>query len=616
MKRFLITLIVLLFICNFKTFPGDRMVILERFTSWTCPPCATNNPILDAWLAVQDPERIVGLSYHMNWPAPGNDGFYIYNPTDNTARRTFYGVNSIPQARMDGLIDLQPPYSSGQLTGVFNTRTNILTPVTIVVTDSTFGDSILVRVRIYGEVLMANPNVTVQIVMLEKLISYTNPPGTNGETQFHDVMRRMKPSGNGTQITCLPGQTYIIEQKFYRDPIWQTSQTRAVVFVQGAGLQVFAAGIKTINFNLIPTSPYRSVVQGQSQSANYDIAIPTVASGYNSPVTLTATIDPPTAGVTVSFPTGNVISTFPGTKQITVSSTGSVPTGAYRIIITGTNTNNKTHSTSVSYLVGQNYVSVGMNRTNVQFRVDNVTYTSNQFYTWDLNSQHIVAAVSPQTFGPRRYYYRSWSDGGAITHTVTVTQNTLPIICDYGAQFKLLGSAFPSGIPVTINGVNVFYDSASAFTLSCTPTQLVWNNQEWYFERWNGTGNGSYSGTTLNPQITMHDVIAEDVEFDTIAPIGIKPIQSGVPQVYSLHQNFPNPFNPSTKIRFDLPRQGDVLIKVFDILGRETKELYSGFLREGYYEIELDASNLSSGVYFYQINAGDFTNVKRMILMK
>lgn len=616
MKRFLITLIVLLFICNFKTFSGDRMVIIERFTSWTCPPCATNNPILDAWLFAQDPERIVGISYHMNWPAPGNDSFYVYNPTDNMARRTYYNVIGIPQAQMDGLITLVPNYSSGQFTSAFNTRTNILTPITIIVTDSTFGDSIMVRARIYGEVLMANPNVTVQIAMVEKLISYTNPPGTNGETQFRDVMRRMKPSGNGTQITCLPGQTYIIEQKFYNDPIWQPNQMRALVFVQGAGLEVFGAGIKTINFNLIPTSPYRSVLQGQSQSANYDIAIPTVASGYTSPVTLTAAIDPPTTGVTVSFPTGNVISTFPGTKQITVSSTGSVPTGAYRIIITGTNTNSKTHSTSVSYLVGMNYVSVGTNRTNVQFKVDNVTYTSNQFYTWDLNSQHIVAAVSPQTFGPRRYYFRSWSDNGDTTHTVTVTQNTTAIICNYGAQFKLFGSPLPSGIPVTINGVNVFYDSAATFILSCTPTQLFWNNQQWYFKRWIGTGNGSYSGTTLNPQITMQDVISEDVEFDTIQQIGIKTIQSGVPQVYSLHQNFPNPFNPSTKIRFDLPRQGDVSIKVFDILGRETKELYSGFLREGYYEIELDASNLSSGVYFYQINAGDFTNVKRMILMK
>jgi len=85
---------------------------------------------------------------------------------------------------------------------------------------------------------------------------------------------------------------------------------------------------------------------------------------------------------------------------------------------------------------------------------------------------------------------------------------------------------------------------------------------------------------------------------------------------YSLAQNQPNPFNPTTSIKYSLPEQQFVSLKIFDILGKEVATLVNEIKPAGNYEVNFDASNLSSGVYFYQLRAGNFTEMKKMILIK
>ena len=89
-----------------------------------------------------------------------------------------------------------------------------------------------------------------------------------------------------------------------------------------------------------------------------------------------------------------------------------------------------------------------------------------------------------------------------------------------------------------------------------------------------------------------------------------------LPKEYSLSQNFPNPFNPTTKIEFALPKNAMTKIVIYDLLGREVQTLINNELRAGYHEINFDASNFRSGVYFYSIQAGDFIQTKKMILIK
>jgi hypothetical protein len=89
-----------------------------------------------------------------------------------------------------------------------------------------------------------------------------------------------------------------------------------------------------------------------------------------------------------------------------------------------------------------------------------------------------------------------------------------------------------------------------------------------------------------------------------------------IPDVYALEQNYPNPFNPSTIIKFALPQDSKVNLIVFNILGEKIAKLINQEMKAGYHQIEFDASALASGVYLYRITAGEFIDVKKMILMK
>jgi hypothetical protein len=102
----------------------------------------------------------------------------------------------------------------------------------------------------------------------------------------------------------------------------------------------------------------------------------------------------------------------------------------------------------------------------------------------------------------------------------------------------------------------------------------------------------------------------------TYGNIGIHQISSEIPQNYKLEQNYPNPFNPSTIIKFSIPREGFVSINTYDILGKLVKNIFSGSLKPGNYETDFDASELSSGMYFYRLESEKFSDVKKMIVVK
>jgi hypothetical protein len=90
--------------------------------------------------------------------------------------------------------------------------------------------------------------------------------------------------------------------------------------------------------------------------------------------------------------------------------------------------------------------------------------------------------------------------------------------------------------------------------------------------------------------------------FITEDPLSVESFQSGVPEEFSLFQNYPNPFNPSTNIRYTLPEASHVKIIIVDLLGREVAELYNSFQPAGFYELNWDARNISSGNYIYKID--------------
>ncbi|MBK7445085.1 MAG: SBBP repeat-containing protein [Ignavibacteria bacterium] len=146
----------------------------------------------------------------------------------------------------------------------------------------------------------------------------------------------------------------------------------------------------------------------------------------------------------------------------------------------------------------------------------------------------------------------------------------------------------------------IVYDNGSGISAYDLPKALVLDN----------TGNIFVTGASTQN-------ISED--FCTIKytqSVGIRQISSGVPEQFSLSQNYPNPFNPSTKISYELRVTNYVLLKVYDVLGNEVKTLVNEKQNAGTYEVSFDASNFSSGSYFYKLVTNGFIETKKMFLIK
>jgi hypothetical protein len=119
-----------------------------------------------------------------------------------------------------------------------------------------------------------------------------------------------------------------------------------------------------------------------------------------------------------------------------------------------------------------------------------------------------------------------------------------------------------------------------------------------------------WKATVRNQWSVMGDHELLDISTD------VKEVSELIPASYSLEQNYPNPFNPTTNIRFSIPEAGLVTVKIFNILGQEVTTLVNGFKNAGTYNVDFNASNLSSGVYFYSISTQNYSSTKKMMLMK
>ncbi len=130
-------------------------------------------------------------------------------------------------------------------------------------------------------------------------------------------------------------------------------------------------------------------------------------------------------------------------------------------------------------------------------------------------------------------------------------------------------------------------------------------------------GSSSFTQTTAPVSRNYPIYTRVDPATGNNIPIGINTISIEVPESFSLGQNYPNPFNPSTTIRFQLSKASPVSIKIFDITGREIERIVKGeMVQAGTHEVKFDASKYASGVYFYSLEADNFKETKKMMLVK
>ena len=148
---------------------------------------------------------------------------------------------------------------------------------------------------------------------------------------------------------------------------------------------------------------------------------------------------------------------------------------------------------------------------------------------------------------------------------------------------------------VWVNGTQ-FVDGFYVGTCSYTDVTLAFS---WYYYYWS--------------EITGY---IDDVTIYYIDPNGIQTISSEIPSQFNLFQNYPNPFNPVTNIKFDLPKNSNTKLIVYDALGREVATLVNEELKAGSHQVDWDGSGYTSGVYFYRLEAGEFVETRKMVIIK
>ena len=154
--------------------------------------------------------------------------------------------------------------------------------------------------------------------------------------------------------------------------------------------------------------------------------------------------------------------------------------------------------------------------------------------------------------------------------------------------------------------VEICFDNTNYLSNSIVYATTV-SNMTWAYSVNNNSGCSMSGGNTYTTRPNTCFVFS--------VPTGLNN-NSEKPDKFSLSQNYPNPFNPVTKINYSIPKQGFVTLKVYDLIGREVRTLVNEVKASGSYSVDFNASELSSGVYFYKIQAGDFTETKKMMLIK
>ncbi|MBN1634295.1 MAG: T9SS type A sorting domain-containing protein [Ignavibacteria bacterium] len=505
--------------------PGvHKKILYEAHTNTSCGPCASQNPALDAFVQSHF-DSIVPIKYHTWWPSSG-DPMYAINTSQQRVRTQYNQISAVPTLTVDGVHTQVSGYTTlSNLLNPFNTRRAIASPIAISVTDTRLpGDTIKATISInVVSAVPSNVNYKLRINAIERKITYSSPPGSNGETVFYDVFRRMYPSTDGMSINTTPG-IYTIEYKYKRESAWIDSMIYTAVFIQDDNSHEVINCAKARNYYLD------------------NIKMPSTV--INDPDARTFSYNPEYRFTTV---TGGI--------QVE-NMEPCVPPAGWSII------NNDSDYTFWQYkYTAVNGPSLGGSKA---VRINYYSYSNNLGTIDILQSKAYQNVSTADTIKFDWAYARrpGFDNDKLIVKVSTDGGTTFPYII-FNKQGSTLATAG---------------DYSSSF---------VPNSSQW------GTFAIAISGLT-----------------------NINPVVPGIPVTYELSQNYPNPFNPKTKINFSVPAKDYVKLVVYDILGKEVATPVNGEINAGFYSIDFNANNLTSGIYFYKLETKYFSQTKRMILLK
>ncbi|MBK6506372.1 MAG: T9SS type A sorting domain-containing protein [Ignavibacteria bacterium] len=274
---------------------------------------------------------------------------------------------------------------------------------------------------------------------------------------------------------------------------------------------------------------------------------------------------------------------------------------------------------TANFSFSQSYEDI--DRNDYKLNLTNISRTSDNSLEFDIYLLNKSSEKPALKYSLGQYFFEfnpMIANGGKLTYSIvssslpealrprnaSVFENQLRLACNSISTDK---AALPE-ITGTENGMLIVKMKleTSANKFSDEPLNLKWADNTSLLRTKIFTFDGKNSAELTNL-----------IEFD-----GLKNSDSGtenlasLPTEYGLAQNYPNPFNPVTKINYEIPAAGKVTLKIYSLLGKEIATLVNERMDAGRYSASFNGADLASGMYFYKITAGDFTAVKKMVLIK
>ncbi len=600
-------------------------VLLEEWTNTSCSPCAANNPTIDAFIDANF-STIVPVKYHVWWPG-SNDPMYLHNVPENTERTNYYGVSGVPHVIMGGVTHPVYPYTTpGSLQDGYDLQMAAGTPLEISVTDTRVtGDSIKADITLNLVAPLPAGNHYLRVMAVERWIHYASPPGSNGEADFYDVFRKAYPDILGTSIPTSAG-TYNYSFTYPIDmAVWVDSMIYSIAFVQDDVSKIVWGSAKGRDLAVDATFEQKITIEKQVTSFNNNNEKPhflfnnsdALLGGFN--VELFEGSFPP-AGWQVINPDGGItFEQFDGANGPTLGGSKSVKLDFYSYSSIGEGDTMNTR------------IFTGLEPTDsIKFDYAHAEYPG---------------------YGPDRMIVRVSKDGG-LTFPFTIFDKA-------GSELATVGETSSNFVPAnngewatfsysldsiaTLTNVTVQSPNGGEIWVAGETEDIIWTSQNinnvmielsvdngatWTTIENSTSNTGTYSWLVTAQDssdeclIRVSDVASpnfndvSDAVFTIDIITSVEDVNFDIPTEFNLEQNFPNPFNPSTVLKYSVPETAPVSIKVYDVAGQEVVVLVNEVKQPGTYELEFNAENLSSGVYIFRMMAGNFIQVKKMSLIK
>jgi hypothetical protein len=674
MKKYLLLfLFVPLFIGQLSAFP--KKSIVERYTNAYCGPCAQVN---SAWYTATTHDLVSSntishIVYNVNWPAPNGpkDPMYILNSADNAVSWAYYGVNGVPWINVNGSelsFDLDP---SPLITAV-NIGNAQVSPFKIVLTPEIFSNNVMnIHVKILHDIgdITSFQNTKLKVGLTEKTIAFSSAPGSNGEKVFYSIARKMLPDAKGTLLD-IPAPGDSLEMDLFYIPsapflaAVNLDSLRVVAFIQNDNTKEIYQSemtdlIKSSNINAafkvddnLGAAPFTVTFHDYSTPSD-SAQITSYQWDFNNDGTIESTEPSPaflfpdkqTYSVSLTVTDNkshqytrtlkNFITAIGATSDILVVNGIDYSTADYVTPMTNFYNNSAcfgNHNVDVWDLFGGQGFDFTTNPKVLQVDLFNHTIPLSV-----LKLYNKVIWIGNNYNGDLNFYNPATvlqyvQQGGSFILATRMAS------LFFDAPLKSYCGVTQVSSDLTVNKLlsldnNLVNMSAIAtnslvdlITLDSNSTAVPIFAYD-TVSAWRGgfrihkNNEGVFIYIAGRPY--RYDLTASFNNYDYIInnwmiplPVGTGKNDIDKPDNYCLHQNYPNPFNPSTSIKYSIPNEGMVNLSVYNTLGQKVGSLVNQYMRAGNYEVKFDASGFASGIYFYRLDSGKFTSVKKMILMK